>query len=109
MNYASGNYPPQGGYGTPYGNPYQPPPYSPQGPYNNYSPTQYGNQYGGNQGSNQYNIPVNNIYNPSNFRQNQSNNESEYAVKHPQTFQPYPNSPYAPKTMQTNYQPTYKQ
>jgi hypothetical protein len=25
----------------------------------------------------------------------------------PQTIQPYPNSPYAPKTMQTNYKPGY--
>lgn len=86
---------------------YQPPGYAPMQGNQNY----YGGQQG-NPNSNRYGSGMpNNMYNPANFRSNpnpQQNTQSEYAVLKAQTIQPYPNSPYAPKTMQSNYQPNYK-
>lgn len=114
------------GYGQPYQQPYsnqmQPPVYGvPPGQFVNnqgYNTQNTYAQVGQNvqapYGNNQYR------YNPATFMHPQSQPTqymqtqpqynappSQYAVTTPQTIQPHPNSSYAQKPMQSNYQPNY--
>lgn len=105
---------PYGGH-SPYGQPNNP--YAGQ-PYGNPSygsgPTQsYGSQYPQGQYLSQYNqyqqqqalggYPQQQFNYPQAVQQ-----RSQYTIDRPQPHQPYPNSGYAEKPMQTNYQPGFK-
>ncbi len=94
----------QSGYSQP-NNPYAGQPYGGQ-QYGATTPT-YGSQYPQGQYLNQYQQqPVGGSYAQNQY--NPPQQKSQYTIDRPQPHQPYPNSGYAEKPMQTNYQPGYK-
>ena len=93
--------------------PYASPNYYPENP-----PVSQGNKYGSQYPQSQY-LQSNNDYS-TNFSsqssqpyqkyqtQPEGSQHSRYTVDHPQTFQPYPDSHYATKPMQSNYRSDFK-
>lgn len=107
-----------GHYGQP-NNPYANQPYQPHPqshPAQGYgTSTQYGSQYPQPQYLNTYNQyqqqQQQQAYYPPQQQQAYSapvQQKSQYTIDRPQPHQPYPNSGYAEKPMQTNYRPGYK-
>lgn len=105
-------------YGQP-NNPYANQPYHPQQtvPQHSYggSPTgQYGSQYPQAQYLNNYNQYQNQTpqqqgyYSQHQQYTPQQQHKSQFTIDRPQPHQPYPNSGYAEKPMQSNYQPGFK-
>jgi hypothetical protein len=94
-------------------NPYASQPYQPPGPYPIQSqgypvvnpPTQsYGSQYPQAQYLAKHNEYIQQQYVPVSPVQP----KSQYTVERPQAHQPYPNSPYAERPIQSNYQPGFQ-
>ena len=103
----------QGHYGQP-NNPYANQPYQHQ-PVQGYgTSTQYGSQYPQGQYLNTYNQYQQQQSQQAYYPQQQAysappvQQKSPYTIDRPQPHQPYPNSGYAEKPMQTNYRPGYK-
>ncbi len=131
MNYQQpypGNYPGGGGmsayhppgiqqqYGQQsYGQPQPHSPYVAPNYYPESTPVSQGNKYGSQYPQSQY-LQANNDYSTafssqpyqSYQPQPEPTQRSRYTVDHPQSFQPYPDSHYAPKTMQSNYRSDFK-
>lgn len=102
-----------GHYGQP-NNPYANQPYQ-QHPAQGYgTSTQYGSQYPQGQYLNTYNQYQQQPQQQAHYPQQQAysappvQQKSPYTIDRPQPYQPYPNSGYAEKPMQTNYRPGYK-